>query len=174
MAVQSGNIQDMRNAAKLSLTMALCAAISLLALSPPAHAALSDTLAQASSTSYVFDHPKTGNVPSRRVVANISTPGSGGSVTVEKTSDGGITWSVEVGPFNSTTDTALDTSITNQRSFADTQNANEEAAQLLTDSAEAVILRLAAAGAPQPSQAQMESAMNPAPGGQTVFNLVRK
>lgn len=142
------------------------------ALESPAEAALADTLAQATSVQYVFDHPKPGQTPSRRVVVTIAGSGPGGSVLIEKWD--GSNWLTEDGPTGELTDVALDATILAKRAQADASNATELAAQLLTDSAAVVRTGLTNAGAPTPSQAQLEAAMNPGTGGQTVFNLVRK
>ena len=145
----------------------------LTAYTPPAHATLADTLAQASSTDYVFLHPKTGNVASRRVIASVTTPGSGGAVSTERWT--GTHWEIEASPVNYSADVQLETAIGNSRTNADGLNASEEAAQLLTDSATTVQTRLNSAGAPTPSVDQLKNAMNPSGATpQTVFNLTRK
>lgn len=158
----------------LAVLGALSCALLLGALEGPAHAALGDTLATATSVQYVWDHPKPGNVTSRRVVVSVVAGTPGGSVQVQKWDPNTTNWLVEDGPVDETTDVALDATITTKRALADSLNAAELAAALLTDSAAVVITGLTNQGAPTPTQAQLEAAMNPGAGGQTVFDLVRK
>lgn len=134
--------------------------------------ALADRLAAADHVDYVSLRPKSGGVPSRRVVVRITTPGSGGTVRTDVWD--GTAWTEEVAPESHSSDAALDTAAGIRESNADAANASEEAEQLLTDSATAVHTRLTTAGAPAPTVPQLKSAMNPGPGGQSVFDLLRK